>query len=226
MPALGLTAGADTYNALIWGCSHYGQNASVPKVCALQASQSVSRFCDTRAVRCTLCRLHCCVSITCGDHLLLRSDMLNQAPSSDQARQAPTKLAKLRPSPPSSPSSTSVAVVRSCWRSCGGGDSPTMSRDRSKSAAVVRSCWRSCGGRAPPPTPRRTSCASTAPSSPLTSPACWRRSRCAPPRSAAAYAPQPPAVHRQRRQHRRRPRHAGGALGVSPPATSNLRMWW
>ena len=89
MPALGLTAGADTYNALIWGCSHYGQNASVPKVCAVQASQSISRFCDTRAVRCTLCRLHCCVSITCGDHLLLRSDMINQA------RQTPTVLTKL-----------------------------------------------------------------------------------------------------------------------------------
>lgn len=42
MPALGLTADTDTYNALIWGCSHYGQNASVPKVGACKAAQSTT----------------------------------------------------------------------------------------------------------------------------------------------------------------------------------------
>ena len=43
MPSLGLAADVDTYNALIWGCSHYGQNASVPKVGSLlPAARSVA----------------------------------------------------------------------------------------------------------------------------------------------------------------------------------------
>jgi hypothetical protein len=46
MPALGLTADAATYNALIWGCSHYGQNASVPKV-----GQSASTSVETLSVK-------------------------------------------------------------------------------------------------------------------------------------------------------------------------------
>lgn len=35
-PALGLTPGADTYNALMWGCVRHGQSASTTKVRALQ----------------------------------------------------------------------------------------------------------------------------------------------------------------------------------------------
>jgi hypothetical protein len=49
MPALGLTADVDTYNALIWGCSHYGQNASVPKVGACKPPSSARPPVLTRA---------------------------------------------------------------------------------------------------------------------------------------------------------------------------------